>query len=145
MEEFQINFFYENIDFELSNSEQINIWLHKIAKNYHFRIQELTYIFCDDEYLHKINVEYLKHDTYTDIITFDNSEEMQKIEGDIFISIERVKENANLFKVKFEQELWRVIAHGFLHLLGFGDKTEDEQKLMRIKENEAINLLIQNN
>lgn len=137
----KINFFYENTDFRLDEPDKISNWLQNISKNYHFKIQELNYIFCKDEYLHKINVEYLAHNTYTDIITFDNSDKEKEIEGDIFMSIERVKENANSFEVSFEQELYRVIAHGLLHLLGFNDKTEDEQELMRSKENEAINIL----
>lgn len=133
-----IYFFYEHTDFRLDNPDKISNWLQNISQSYDFEIQQLNYIFCNDEYLHQINLEYLDHDTYTDIITFDNSEQIQKIEGDIFISIERVQDNSQAFKVSFEQELQRVAVHGLLHLLGFKDKTKDEQTLMRLKENEAI-------
>jgi rRNA maturation RNase YbeY len=99
---------------------------------------ELSYIFLNDEGLHKINLEYLKHDTYTDIITFDNSEDEDVIEGDIFISVERIAENAKKFKVDFEIELTRVMAHGVLHLCGYLDKKPDDVKLMREMEDNYV-------
>jgi rRNA maturation RNase YbeY len=99
----------------------------------------LDYIFCDDEYLLKINQDYLDHDTYTDIITFPYGD-LNVIAGDIFISVERVKENAVNFRVDFELELKRVMAHGVLHLLGYGDKSEEEVLQMRLKEDEKIKL-----
>ena len=96
-----------------------------------------TIFFCDDEYLHKINVEYLQHDTLTDIITFDYTEG-KVLHSDIYISVERVKENAEIFKVPFQRELLRVLAHGLLHLCGYKDKTPKDSALMRQKEEEMI-------
>jgi metalloprotein, YbeY/UPF0054 family len=115
-------------------------WLNSLATSEGFQIVELNYIFCSDEYLHKINLEYLNHDTLTDIITFDNSEEENDIEGDIFISIDRVRENAKTHKSELQQELSRVIGHGLFHLMGYKDKEEEEVKAMRRKESEGIKL-----
>lgn len=134
-----IIFHSEEIDFELKEEELISSWLKKIIEQENMQLLLLNFIFCSDEYLHKINVEYLQHDTYTDIITFPLSE-LPTIEGDIFISIDRIKENASRFDVRFEEELNRVLSHGVLHLCGYGDKTEEESKLMRKKENEALSL-----
>lgn len=135
-----INFFSEGIAFNLPQKLKRKAWLKEIAKTENFKIGELNYIFCSDEYLHKINVDYLNHDTYTDIITFDNSEGGKTIEGDIFISIDRVKENA----VKHEQdetaELSRVISHGLFHLMGYKDKTKEQNEVMRNQENLGIQL-----
>jgi len=135
-----INFFCEDVDFNLSQKLKRKQWLKKIAVNEKIAVGELNYIFCSDEYLHKINVDYLNHDTYTDIITFDNSEIETKVEGDIFISINRVKENAINHNVSEEKELSRVISHGLLHLLGYKDKSKEEALEMRSKEEEAIQL-----
>lgn len=140
----QINFFSEVIDFKLSNLEKISIWLENCISSEGHELIQLNFIFCDDEYLHQINVEYLNHDTFTDIITFDQSEKPSEIEGDIYISIPRVEENAESFEVTFKKELHRVLIHGVLHLLGYGDKTEEEIKQMREKEEEYINLLSSN-
>jgi probable rRNA maturation factor len=129
-----ISFFTEDIEFSLPNETQVNAWLSKVIENEDYKLSELNFIFCSDEYLLAINIEYLNHDTYTDIITFDNSEDEDYIEGDIFISIERVKENAILFNVDFANELHRVLVHGVLHLCGYHDKSEDESLLMRQKE-----------
>jgi rRNA maturation RNase YbeY len=137
-----IQFFQENISFKLKNATKIKQWIKSVVEKENQKLLELNFIFCDDEYLHKINVEYLQHDTYTDIITFDNSEHIGKIEGDIFISIERVKENADNLKITFEQELHRVMIHGVLHLLGYKDKTKAEKQAMRAKEDEALRLLV---
>jgi rRNA maturation RNase YbeY len=137
-----IQFFQENISFKLKNATKIKQWIKSVVEKENQKLLELNFIFCDDEYLHKINVEYLQHDTYTDIITFDNSEHIGKIEGDIFISIERVKENADNLKITFEQELHRVMIHGVLHLLGYKDKTKAEKQTMRAKEDEALRLLV---
>ena len=134
-----INFFVEEIDFEATNSIDLKQWLNQIIVAHKGKLSFINYIFCDDEYLHKINVEYLNHDTYTDIITFDYEEEV--IESDIFISIDRVKENAKELKVSFEEELHRVMAHGALHLLGFGDKTPEEKLKMRELEEECLSKL----
>lgn len=135
-----IHFFAESIEFSLKNEEKFTNWLKAIAQKSDYTVEGLNYIFCNDAYLHQINVEYLNHDTYTDIITFDNSEERQIIEGDIFISIERVRENAAFFNVPFQTELNRVMAHGLLHLLGYGDKTDTEKQEMRAQEDIAITL-----
>lgn len=135
------HFFSENIAFELSESQKITSWLEKVIAKEGFEIHNLNYIFCDDKYLHQINLEYLSHDTYTDIITFDNSEEDKMIESDIFISIERVRENAVKFKTSFENELYRVLVHGVLHLLGYPDKSPEEAKIMRQKEQKALEQL----
>ena len=100
---------------------------------------DINYIFCSDNYLHQINFQYLDHDTFTDIITFDQSDKDQ-IEGDIFISIDRVHENANERNISFVNELHRVMIHGILHLLGYNDKTPKEKQLMREKEDECLSL-----
>ena len=113
-------------------------WLKQIAQSENFKIGELNYIFCSDEYLYKINVDYLDHHTYTDIITFDNSEKEKTIESDIYVSIDRVQENAKTHNISFEDELDRVLIHGVLHLCGYKDKTEEEEKNMRLKENESL-------
>lgn len=135
-----INFFEEEVSFSLKEKRKRKTWLKNIAEAENHKISELNYIFCSDEYLLNINVEYLDHDTYTDIITFDNSEEENIIEGDIFISIDRVKENSKTLNVEEEKELSRVISHGLFHLLGYKDKSKEEANLMRNKEEFAINL-----
>ena len=122
-------------------STKIKSWLKAIAVKENFSIKELNYVFLDDEGLLKINIEYLNHDTYTDIITFDNSEEKGKIESDIFISLERVEANAKKFNTTFENELHRVLAHGLLHLCGYKDKKKSDVELMRKKEEESLALL----
>jgi probable rRNA maturation factor len=134
----QIHFFSENVDFKLEEKIKIKNWIKKIILQEKKNLDTLNYIFCDDAYLLEINQEYLDHDTYTDIITFDNGESDKDIEGDIFISIERVRENAFNLNIGFQQELKRVIIHGVLHLLGYKDKTEKEQKTMRQKEDDAL-------
>ncbi len=137
-----IEFSSEEIDFELKDEQAATIWLQKIIERTGCVLRSLNFIFCSDEYLHRLNVEYLNHDTLTDIITFPYADP-PNIEGDIFISIDRVKDNAQDFKVTFEQELNRVMSHGVLHLCGFGDKTPEEQKVMRQKEDEALQMLSQ--
>jgi len=131
-----ISFNYE-IDFVLDNETQYEDWITRIIASEGFEDGEINYIFCDDEYLHKINIEYLNHDTLTDIISFDYSEG-NFLHGDIFISIERVKENSSDFNVSFEEELKRVLSHGVLHYCGYKDKSPKDEALMRSKENEKI-------
>ena len=131
-----IIFNVEDIDFELPDTEGTLAWIHRIAASEDKRIGAVSYIFCDDAYLAELNVEYLDHDTLTDIITFPYA--TAPIEGDIFISIERVRDNAKDFNVPFEQELRRVIIHGVLHLCGYGDKTDAEAAIMRQKEDAAL-------
>ncbi len=135
-----INFHVEDIDFSLQQKLKIKNWLKRIIETEGFKTGDINYIFCSDDYLLKINIEYLDHDFLTDIITFDNSEEEERIEGDIFISIDRVKDNATAFQASFEHELKRVLAHGVLHLCGYMDKTDEEEKLMRTKENQYLQL-----
>ena len=135
-----ITFQSEEIKFTLKEKIRHKTWLIKLAAKEKYSILELNYIFCSDEYLHKVNVDYLNHDTYTDIITFDNSEDKKskQIEGDIFISIERVRENASKYSVEIDTELHRVMAHGLLHLMGYKDKSSKDSALMRKKEEESI-------
>ena len=141
MNDTELSFFVEDLEFSLPLAEsQLTRWLSALAAQHNHSLGALNYIFCSDEYLHGINVEYLDHDTYTDIITFDGSEEEGLLEGDIFISIERVQENASSFGVEFQQEWLRVMAHGLLHLCGFGDKSDQEAKTMREEEDKAIAL-----
>lgn len=135
-----VHFFSEDISFELPEKLRRKRWLKDLAVKSGFRIKELNYIFCSDEYLYQMNVDYLNHDTYTDIITFDNSEKKGELEGDIFVSVDRVRENATTLKVEEATELTRVLAHGLLHLMGHKDKSKEEASLMRSKEEEAIEL-----
>jgi rRNA maturation RNase YbeY len=131
-----INFNYEN-DFNLDNEEAIADWLSAVIVSEKKNEGEINYIFCDDDYLHKINLEYLNHDTLTDIISFDYTMG-NELNGDIFVSVERVQDNANDFDVSFEEELKRVLVHGVLHFCGYKDKGEEDERLMRLKEDEKI-------
>ena len=133
-----INFFSEN-NFELEQKENYENWLRNVLISEEKKEGEINYIFCDDDYLHEINVKYLNHDDYTDIISFDNALG-NILHGDIFISTERVAENAEKFQVSFQEELKRVIAHGLLHFCGYKDKTDDDAQLMRKKEDEKIKM-----
>ncbi len=133
-----ISFNYET-DFELDNEILFSEWISKIIVSENKIEGEINYIFCDDDYLHKINLEYLQHDDLTDIISFDYSVG-NELHGDIFISIERVLENADEFQVEFENELKRVMAHGVLHYAGYKDKTVKDADIMRTKENEKMSL-----
>jgi probable rRNA maturation factor len=135
-----ITFQSQEFKFDLKYKRKTQKWLKAIAQKEGFGIQDLNYIFLSDEALHKINLEYLNHDTFTDIITFDNSEKLEVIEGDIFISIDRVKDNAANFETTFDNELRRVLAHGLLHLCGFKDKSKEDAKLMRQMEESSISL-----
>ncbi|GEC70735.1 rRNA maturation RNase YbeY [Flavobacterium flevense] len=131
-----INFNYES-DFNLENEEAIASWLSAVIVSEKKKEGEINYIFCDDDYLHKINLEYLNHDTLTDIISFDYTMG-NELNGDIFISVERVQDNAADFNVSFEEELKRVLVHGVLHYCGYKDKDEESERLMRSKEDEKI-------
>lgn len=134
-----IHFFEEDIKLKIKKKLALKKWLSYTAEKEKKSISELNFIFCSDEYLLEMNVSYLNHDTLTDIITFDNSDEANKITGDIFISIERVIENAKKFEVVFEDELHRVMVHGVLHLIGYKDKKKEEKEKMRAKENYYLN------
>ena len=136
-----ISFFVEGIDFVFDNDDKLINWLKKIASVEKKRIKDLSYIFCSDDFLHKINVDYLDHDTLTDIITFelgDASDDL--VFGEIYISVDRVRENATIHEKSFDDEFRRVVAHGLLHLCGYPDKTESEAKLMRSKEDACLRL-----
>lgn len=134
-----IEFNYET-NFNLEDESLLKDWIITVASEQNFEVGEINYIFCDDAYLHKLNVEFLDHDTLTDIISFDNS--LGKLlNGDIFISVERVKDNAADYKVSFPDELHRVMIHGVLHYMGYKDKSSDEKKRMRNQENSALEKL----
>ncbi len=136
-----ISFFIEVDSFKLDQKTKLKKWISEVIKLQQKQVGEINYIFCDDEYLLDINKTYLKHDFYTDIITFDQAELPNKIEGEIYISVERVKDNSETLKVDFKEELKRVVIHGILHLVGFKDKTEKEKKKMRALENEMLQLI----
>lgn len=135
-----ISFFTEDIDFELAHPDRIEQWISQVIERENCQLVNINYIFCSDIYLHNLNVEYLQHDTLTDIITFPYNDP-PIIHSDIFISIDRIRENAKELKLTFEQELHRIIIHGVLHLCGYKDKSDLEAKLMRKKEEEMLALL----
>jgi rRNA maturation RNase YbeY len=132
-------YYNSETDFTLDNQEKITTWIENTIKEEGYQIEEISYIFCNDTYLLEKNIAYLNHDTLTDIISFDYSVG-KIISGDIFISIERVKENAQEFNVSFLDELHRVIIHGILHYCGYKDKTSDQKEVMRSKENYYLSL-----
>jgi len=133
-----ITYNYES-EFQLENEDFFSEWIEQVVLSEEKILGEVNYIFCDDEYLHKINVEYLDHDTLTDIISFDYSEG-NLVQGDIFISVERVADNASDFDVPFNEELKRVMIHGILHYCGYKDKSDNDEILMRSKEDEKIKM-----
>ena len=132
-----IHFFYENTEEKIQ--ENLKIWIEKIIISEEKKIGAINYIFFDDEYLLKINQDFLDHDYYTDIITFDQVRG-KTISGEIFVSLQRIKDNASLISKNYEEEKKRVIAHGVLHLCGYKDKTEEQQKIMRAKEDFYLSL-----
>ncbi len=134
-----VSFVSERISFECPNQDSLEKWLEEVCVTEKKSLETLTYIFCSDEYLLDINQKYLHHDYYTDVITFDNSE-TAAISGDIFISIDRVKENALEISVPFTDELHRVIVHGLLHLIGFNDTTEQQKSKMTSREDFYLSL-----
>ena len=129
--------FNSETSFTLKNQNKLVKWIGDVVSSEGFQVGEINYIFCDDSYLNKINQEFLNHDTFTDIISFDYTLG-KEVGGDIFISIERVLENAEEFNEVFENELHRVMIHGILHFMGYKDKTKKEKTLMRTKEDENI-------
>lgn len=133
-----INFHYE-IKFDLDRTENYTNWINTIINSENADLGDLSYIFCSDDYLLKLNQKYLKHNSFTDIITFDYSAQ-KVISGDIYISIDRIRENAVKFNEDFNKELLRVMAHGVLHLLGYNDKNKKEKEAMRAKEDEKIDM-----
>lgn len=126
---------FQNISkFKVKDLKKKKLWLNSISKNEGKEIESLNFLFVDDEEILKYNKKYLQHESYTDVITFDNSIE-KRIAGDIIISLERVNDNAKFYKVSYNYELQRVMAHGLLHLLGYNDKNKEEKKIIRKKEN----------
>ncbi|MEM1325264.1 MAG: rRNA maturation RNase YbeY [Bacteroidota bacterium] len=134
-----ISFFVEDVQVDLPDENQLTQWIQAVVAQENAILAELNYIFCSDDYLHRINVDYLDHDTYTDIITFPY-QSPPCIHGDLFISTERIAENAQSLQASFLEELLRVMIHGVLHLCGYGDKTDEAAQLMRAKENEMLDL-----
>jgi probable rRNA maturation factor len=135
-----IHYFTEGVTFRLLHPRNTTTWIKLVAQKEKRTIKEINYIFCSDEYLLQLNHGFLNHKTLTDIITFDNSEGKKALEGEIYISIERVKENSLKFKTDFEDELHRVMIHGVLHLIGYRDKKPSEKALMRKKEEACLSL-----
>ena len=131
--------FYSETDFKIEDTKALSHWISEIILHENHELGDLTYVFCNDDYLHKLNLQFLNHDTLTDIISFDNSLGKQ-IHGEIYISVERVKENARTYQVAFLEELHRVIIHGVLHFCGYKDKTKKQQETMSRKENEVLDL-----
>jgi rRNA maturation RNase YbeY len=131
--------FYSETDFKIEDTKALSHWISEIILHENHELGDLTYVFCDDDFLHKLNLQFLNHDTLTDIISFDNSLGKQ-IHGEIYISVERVKENAGTYQVAFLEELHRVIIHGVLHFCGYKDKTKKQQETMSRKENEVLDL-----
>lgn len=138
-----INFFNEDVSFKPANPLKTKRWIKGVIERAGAELNEINYIFCSDEYLLEVNKEHLDHDYFTDIITFDNSEEEGIIEADIFVSIDRVKENAFNENKSFDDEMRRVLVHGVLHLLGYEDSTDDLKKAMRQTEDENLALFQQ--
>ena len=134
-----IRFSSQSVDFEISNPQNVKQWISEVVRRRQKTVGNISYLFCDDQYILQANQQYLSHDTYTDIITFDYVS-AGLISGDILISIDRVGENAEKYGVSFHHELLRVVIHGVLHLLGQGDKTEREAAEMRRQEEEALAL-----
>ncbi len=136
----KIKFFTEEIKYNLKHKTLIKSWLKAAITKEGYALKELNFIFCSDDYLLGINQTYLQHNNYTDVITFDNATKLNTIIGDIFISVDRVKENATLFNTTKNNELCRVMMHGTLHLLGYKDKTKATKTIMTAKENEYLAL-----
>jgi rRNA maturation RNase YbeY len=136
-----ISYFSEGVNFKIPQKKIINWWIKEIVSTEGLLLKHLNFIFCSDAYLLGINQQYLSHDFYTDIITFDTSDLPQTIEGEIFISIDRVKENASSLNLDLYTEILRVMAHGVLHLMGYDDHGEDNQLIMRQKEDSCLSLL----
>lgn len=137
-----INFFTEDINFTLRQKIKLRNWIRSTIEHNQHKLEVINYIFTSDNYLLTINKEYLDHDTFTDVITFNQSNDPKLLEADIYISIERIKNNAKKFNLPISDELHRVMIHGVLHLLGFTDKEESEKAVMRKKENHYLALLM---
>lgn len=133
-------FFTEEVNYVHPQKEATRAWIRSIIRNEGYRTGQINIIFCSDDYLHEINVKYLKHNTLTDIITFDLSESREEISGDIYISLHRAKDNARKFNVRIRHEIRRLIVHGVLHLTGYRDKAVKEKELMTRKEDYYLSL-----
>lgn len=136
----QIHFFYEDVTFRLHGSRETKAWIKRVIEVEKKNLVELNFIFCSDSMLSQINLQYLQHNTLTDIITFSNGVDPSLIEGDIYISVDRVKENALNYNASFDNELKRVMIHGVLHLIGYSDKTQQQKSIMRKKEDACLSL-----
>ena len=136
-----IRFFTEDVPFTLKGKRILSRWIKNVIMKANKKAGAINFILCSDDYLLEINQAYLQHDTYTDIITFDHSEDPETIEGDIYLSIDRIKENSLLLNITLKEELHRVLIHGILHLAGYSDKTPEQKKVMRRKEDECLELL----
>ena len=134
-----VTYFFEDTDFKLKNKTKIKKWLKLVAESEVFSLGAVSVIFCSDNYILDINQRFLQHDYFTDIITFDYSEG-EKISGDLFISVDSVRENSIEYETEFEEELHRVIVHGILHLIGYDDHTDEDIRTMRSKENYYLSL-----
>jgi probable rRNA maturation factor len=135
-----IRFFAEDVQFKIPHPRKTTNWIKETIQKEKKEQGNVNFIFCSDEYLHSINIQYLNHTTYTDIVTFDSSETKGLIEGDIFISVERIQENASKFNTSFDEELHRVIIHGVLHLIGYSDKGSTKKAQMKRKEDTYLSL-----
>ena len=140
MEDDKVIYNVEDIDFQLISQDSLSVWIEKTIETEGAILGAVSYIFCSDDYLHQMNVEYLNHDTLTDVITFPYND--NPIEGDIFISIDRVKDNAQDLNIAFNDELHRIMIHGVLHLCGYTDETDEQESEMRQKEDEYLKILI---
>jgi rRNA maturation RNase YbeY len=141
VEKSAILFFLEDISYTLKHRKRLRRWLHTAIQSENKEVGEVNIILCSDAYLHDLNLTYLKHDTLTDIITFDYTGNDSRLSGDLFISLQRIKENSKQFGVPFVQELYRVMIHGILHLAGYTDKSADDKDTMRSKEDYYLSLL----
>ena len=130
-----VSYFNEDIRFPFKEKRLTSRWLKFVAESESRRLGDISVIFCSDPYILDVNLRYLKHDYYTDIITFDYCEGVKRLSGDLFISVDTVRENAAFYGVEFADELNRVIVHGLLHLIGYDDHTEEDRAVMRAKEN----------
>jgi probable rRNA maturation factor len=137
-----VHFFYEDVEFRLSKPRITKTWIKNAINSENKELGELNYIFCSDSFLAQLNLKYLSHNTYTDIITFDYNDGSNTIQGDMFISTDRVKENSKKFGTEFDHELHRVIIHGALHLIGFSDKSHKAKDTMRKKEDAYLSLML---
>ena len=140
MEDDKVIYNVEDVDFQLVNQDLVSAWIEKTIDTEGAKLGAVSYIFCSDDYLHQMNIEYLNHDMLTDVITFPYND--NPIEGDIFISIDRVKDNAQDLNIAFNDELHRVMIHGVLHLCGYSDESDEQEAEMRQKEDEYLKMLI---